>query len=197
MGGCWLDPPPGMMSARCTHTSLKNRLFSRPLKKRLRGVPASLFNGFVSICLSFWGSCCGCFSPTYENPKTVFGLRRRVRIACPTCQKTAVFEDFASHFLVFFPKDVFFCTFWAPRTPKPRKVVQKGSGNTHVLGLLFEIWSHFSESSPCSSGSVPNTENSAQNYAKSFQKRRFLGGPMCDPYTPAQSKHTFCMSSFL
>ncbi len=25
----------------------------------------------------------------------------------------------------------------------------------------------------------------------------FMGGPMCDPYTPAQSKHTFCMSTFL
>ncbi len=60
----------------------------------------------------------GCFSPKYENCKSVLGLRRRVRIACPTIQKTTHFFNVAFHFLVFFPGDDLLDAFLGAAAPE-------------------------------------------------------------------------------
>ena len=57
-----------------------------------------------------------------------------------------------------FPRGRFLCTFWAPRPPKPQKVVQKGWGNRHVLGVFFEIWSHSGPQVPKMTPRDPKTE---------------------------------------
>ena len=53
-----------------------------------------LLAAFVYIWGSFLMSFGGCFGLKRRNVKSVFGLHRRVRIACATCQKTVHLGDF-------------------------------------------------------------------------------------------------------
>ena len=74
-------------------------------------------------------------------------------------------------------------------TPKPR-VVGGQSNSDHCYFAprhVFQDLRHFFQDL-CQKG---------RKLRKIPQNCSFMGGPMCDPYTPAQSKHTFCMSTFL
>ncbi len=113
-----------------------------------------------------------------RNGNSVFGLRRRVRIACPTFQKTILFHDIASLFLGAFPRsrsfytflrfrlscsgvfpnERFLCTCWAPRPPKPQKWAQKGCHLSPVLGPFFQTWSHLGPQVPKMTPRDPKTQ---------------------------------------
>ncbi len=125
-GGLLAAPPPGMMIPNPSPPSLKNHLFSRSLKKRLRAIPASLFHGFVSILRSFLKSFGGCFSHKANKMKKCVWTAPACTDRMSDLPENYIFLRFCLSFSGAFPRERFLCTFWAPRPPKPRKVVQKG-----------------------------------------------------------------------
>ncbi len=61
-----------------------------------------------------------------RNAKSVFGLRRRERIACPTFQKTTLFGVFT--FFCVVPRSRFFYTFCGAAAAKASKITPKRVG---------------------------------------------------------------------
>ena len=100
-------PGSNIMSAKACHTSPKNRLSPEHLKKWLRVIPTSLLDGFRPRLDSFWRSFRYHFERNHRNGKSVFGLRRRVRIAYPSSPKTLFSLHFSSRFVVLFTGTAF------------------------------------------------------------------------------------------
>ena len=138
VGDCWLGP--GVWNGECQGVpdlTLKSPIFWT-LKKRFQGAPASLFHGCLSILGSFLRSFGGCFCQKHRNGKSVFGLRRRARIACPTFHKTILLGDFASHFLVFFQGPAFYTLFGRRGRQSHKNGPKKGA-------TLAPCWDLFSK----------------------------------------------------
>ena len=114
------------------------RVSAAPFRRSVfLSVPGSCFHRFWATfgggLVRFWAH----FRVKVRKGKTVFRLRRRVRIAYPTFQKTTLLGDFTSHFLVFFPGGVF-SHFLGAAAAKVSNMAPKRVRGLKHLGSLFQ-----------------------------------------------------------